>query len=298
MAKYLFCILFILVNVSNSLFAQLFDTMTEKIVDGINNHYGLDVDDKTRSIQISATKVFLRGNNEDFKRFYSELDLESTSYIDKTINTLERDKMSPRSESPALYRFTKEERLLLDAYNYWIRGDFDQALAEIEKVRLNRIPQSVPTYGIPGSEREAFVYSMKAQIMFCNMAPTYEILGKIDKAIEIYRKIIKEFPLASSAGDNVIIDVRIANIRAKPNTNSKVIVSAGMGSQYLYYGEYNDWYRITNYESLSGAKSYVVYIGPFQTRSECKSSLDRYKRKSPQAYGLLVSHESRRVEIR
>jgi hypothetical protein len=55
---------------------------------------------------------------------------------------------------------------------------------------------------------------------------------------------------------------------------------------------------IPEYESLSGAKMFLVYIGPFKTRRECKRALDNYRRINQGAYGIKVSHDPRREEVR
>ena len=51
---------------------------------------------------------------------------------------------------------------------------------------------------------------------------------------------------------------------------------------------------IPDYESLSGAEYFSVYIGPFTTREECAIVLDRYQLTVPKAYGTLVSHTAER----
>ena len=55
---------------------------------------------------------------------------------------------------------------------------------------------------------------------------------------------------------------------------------------------------IPNYKSLSGAKLYSVYIGPFSTQKECENADEKYRKINKNAYGLLVSQKNKRVEIR
>lgn len=41
-----------------------------------------------------------------------------------------------------------------------------------------------------------------------------------------------------------------------------------------------------------------MYIGPFATQRECEEAVEAYRRIKPDAYGLKVSQERQRVEIR
>jgi hypothetical protein len=54
---------------------------------------------------------------------------------------------------------------------------------------------------------------------------------------------------------------------------------------------------IPNYASLSGAKYYSVFIGPFDYQSDCEVATENYKKVNKSAYGLLVSQENTRVQI-
>lgn len=61
---------------------------------------------------------------------------------------------------------------------------------------------------------------------------------------------------------------------------------------------YNAGYLwIPDYGSLSGARLYCTYIGPFSTQRECEIETENYRKKYPGAYGLLVSQEKKRVQI-
>lgn len=55
---------------------------------------------------------------------------------------------------------------------------------------------------------------------------------------------------------------------------------------------------IPDYESLSGAKRFVAFVGPFATRAACKKQLAVYRKVNPDAYGVLVAHKPGRVEVR
>ncbi|NOQ72687.1 MAG: hypothetical protein GQ574_11825 [Crocinitomix sp.] len=60
----------------------------------------------------------------------------------------------------------------------------------------------------------------------------------------------------------------------------------------------SDFLWIPDYASLSGAKYYTVYIGPFKSQYDCEVATEEYRKTQPDAYGLLVSHDNIRVEIR
>ena len=66
------------------------------------------------------------------------------------------------------------------------------------------------------------------------------------------------------------------------------LISNGYKADYLW---------IPDYKSLSGAEYYSVYIGPFYSQYECEKFVGFYRGIDPKAYGLLVSHENKRVKI-
>lgn len=55
---------------------------------------------------------------------------------------------------------------------------------------------------------------------------------------------------------------------------------------------------IPDYPSLSGARMFVIYTGPFSSRSKCIEELRKYQRIDRKAYAVLVSHKSKRIDIR
>ena len=84
------------------------------------------------------------------------------------------------------------------------------------------------------------------------------------------------------------------------NTNAvKKESTAKKGVENLRSKGYDAGYLwIPEYKSLSGAKFYSVYIGPFYSQSECEKAVDEYRKVDSKAYALLVSQENKRVEIR
>lgn len=55
---------------------------------------------------------------------------------------------------------------------------------------------------------------------------------------------------------------------------------------------------IPNYASLTGAKKYLVYIGPQTSQGQCEIATEKYRQVEPKAYGLMVAQKNKRVEIR
>lgn len=84
--------------------------------------------------------------------------------------------------------------------------------------------------------------------------------------------------------------VSVSTEKYDKNAKEKVksLKDEGFEANYLW---------IPDYESLSKAKYYAVYIGPFSTQNECAVYLEEYKKKNPNAYGLLVSQQNKRVQI-
>lgn len=85
--------------------------------------------------------------------------------------------------------------------------------------------------------------------------------------------------------------VNVAAVKEKSIAQEKVkkLKDSGYNAGYLW---------IPDYESLSGAKYYSVYIGPFDTQYECEVATEDYRKIQSSAYGLLVSHDKKRVKIK
>ena len=63
-------------------------------------------------------------------------------------------------------------------------------------------------------------------------------------------------------------------------------------------GYRSDYLWIPDYNSLSGAEYFLVYIGPFYNILECAEEVEKYREIKPSAYGIGVSNNYERVEIR
>ena len=85
-----------------------------------------------------------------------------------------------------------------------------------------------------------------------------------------------------------ILNVAAVATESEAKLKSQEYTRKGYQSSYLW---------IPDYASLSGAKFYSVYIGPFSTQYECELATDKYKKQFPGSYGLLVSQDNKRVQI-
>jgi cell division septation protein DedD len=84
--------------------------------------------------------------------------------------------------------------------------------------------------------------------------------------------------------------INVAAMKKESDAKTKVqeLEKNGYKSDYLWIPDYN---------SLSGALFYTVYIGPYYTQYECEVATEEYRKIHSEAYGLLVSQESKRVQI-
>jgi hypothetical protein len=85
-----------------------------------------------------------------------------------------------------------------------------------------------------------------------------------------------------------IINVAAVKTEKDAISKAKELEKNGYESGYLW---------IPDYASLSGAKMYSVYVGPFDTQYECEVATEAYRKIHPEAYGLLVSQDNKRVQI-
>ena len=101
----------------------------------------------------------------------------------------------------------------------------------------------------------------------------------------------KESPYKSySPSEEDFYIINVSAIKDAVSARKKVdeLRSMGYESDYLWIPDYN---------SLSGAEYYSVYIGPFFSQYECEEATEDYRQLHPEAYGLLVSQENVRVRI-
>jgi hypothetical protein len=85
-----------------------------------------------------------------------------------------------------------------------------------------------------------------------------------------------------------IINVAAVKTEIEAKTVSEKLRLQGKKSNYLW---------IPDYPSLSGVNYFSVFIGPYNSQYECEVATEEYKVLNPNAYGLLVSHERKRVRI-
>jgi hypothetical protein len=86
-----------------------------------------------------------------------------------------------------------------------------------------------------------------------------------------------------------ILNVAATKTESDAQRRAASLRSKGYEAGYLW---------IPDYASLSGAKMYSVYIGPFYQMYDCELATEEYRKDHPDAYGLLVSQNTKRVEIR
>ena len=84
--------------------------------------------------------------------------------------------------------------------------------------------------------------------------------------------------------------INVAAVKTESEAKTKVtsLINEGNFASYLW---------IPDYASLSGAKYFLVYIGPFYSQHDCEVATQEYRKKNPSAYGLLVSPTNKRVQI-
>lgn len=93
---------------------------------------------------------------------------------------------------------------------------------------------------------------------------------------------------AQANTDYYVINVGATTSEAEASKNAQKLTKEGYASSYLW---------IPDFASLSGAKYFMFYIGPFKTQNECEVAVQNYRKKNPSAIGLLVSNEPKRVQI-
>ena len=85
-----------------------------------------------------------------------------------------------------------------------------------------------------------------------------------------------------------ILNVLAVKSKSKAIEEVKKLTNKGYEADFLWIPDYN---------SLSRAEYYSVYIGPFNNQKDCERSVEKHRGNVPEAYGLLVSQENKRVQI-
>ena len=89
--------------------------------------------------------------------------------------------------------------------------------------------------------------------------------------------------------DFFVISVTVTKTESRAKKEVEKLINKGYNADYLWIPDYN---------SLSGAEYYLVFIGPFTTQTECEVETEKYRRTNNKAYGLLISQKNIRMEIR
>lgn len=85
-----------------------------------------------------------------------------------------------------------------------------------------------------------------------------------------------------------IINIAAVKTENDAKAKAKELEANGNKAGYLW---------IPDYASLSGAKFYSVYIGPYSTQHDCEVATEEYRKIHPEAYGLFVSQDNKRIQI-
>ena len=122
------------------------------------------------------------------------------------------------------------------------------------------------------------------------------LLSDKKKEIELKEQELKQKEQELKSTSNIsaqnsifyILNVAAVSTHNEAESKSEELIREGYSAGFLW---------IPDYKSLSGAKFYSVYIGPFATQYECEVATEKYKKLFPGSYGLLVSQDSKRVQI-
>ncbi len=93
---------------------------------------------------------------------------------------------------------------------------------------------------------------------------------------------------SASIKDFYIINTMAVNTEQAARNEKEKLVAKGYKAGYLW---------IPDYPSLSKARLFTVYIGPFFSQFNCELAVENYRKDHPDAYGTLVSDSKRRVQI-
>jgi SH3-like domain-containing protein len=85
-----------------------------------------------------------------------------------------------------------------------------------------------------------------------------------------------------------IINISAVSSEEEASQAASNLRSQGKSAGYLW---------IPDFKSLSGAQMFSVFIGPYYSQNDCEVATESIKLEMPNAYGLLVSQEERRVQI-
>lgn len=110
---------------------------------------------------------------------------------------------------------------------------------------------------------------------------TYELIERID---------LDEPKVSSGKLEVPFFIINTAAVKVEKEAKKKVaeLEAGGYEADYLW---------IPDYESLSGAEYFSVFIGPYKTKQECAIAVDYYQSTNPKAFGTLVSHKNERVTV-
>ena len=146
-----------------------------------------------------------------------------------------------------------------------------------------------------GSQTIFYIKDLDSEVSI-RKAEVYE--GEVDELIN-YKEIFRvgkddsgdsnDKQVSSSSNDDFyILNVSAVKEEKKAINEVQKLKAKGFNADYLWIPDFN---------SLSKAEYFSVYIGPYETQKECEIAVSDYRKTNPKAYGLLVSQENKRVQI-
>ena len=128
------------------------------------------------------------------------------------------------------------------------------------------------------------------KLIFIFLIPIIGLIGcSNQEAIETSRAEGKEIHLdINNWPDFYIVSIMAVKEEEVALVEVEKLRKKGYPSGYLW---------IPDYESLGDEPFYSVFVGPFFNQKQCEVEVEKYKKVDPETYGVLVSHEERKVRI-
>ena len=255
-----------------------------------------------------TTNNTIAGNNEDtFKtRAYSTLQAYYSDLMNRTFD-------ATRYFADRVERFITMKNTTPQAINSYINSsyyhEFTEAKSEIESNSFIVTKESGDRYSVEYIENGS-CYRTSLKKYQHSRVNVKVLLNNEFKIVLIHQYKIIENDYSDTpqqlTSDNSS-QPKTNQLQASNHSESFYIISAAAvkteaqaksKASELKNNENSTGYLwIPDYASLSGAKFYCVYIGPFSSQHDCEVATEEYRKFHPEAYGLLVSQDNKRVQI-
>lgn len=230
----------------------------------------------------------------------SDKELNNISKIDKNENQLNNNKYEINFSD-----VTNQEEESIEILIYI--NDIKYEIDRINGMGVNSVERGdFNAFNIPKSANSAIEsYWAGAQTVFYCLETNNEISVYRSEFYEEDYDSTNEFTLVFSIQKSKLQNANLKNIKNKKNSFYIININA-VKDKYKAIHEVNklvnqgyqaDYLWIPDYNSLSKAEYFSVYIGPYETQKECEIAVSKYRKINPKAYGLLVSQENKRVQI-